>query len=414
MYDKLLQIFQYVKENNQGYQALYSSVGDIDDKNGIDLYQKLPYIDKDVIRANQQQFLSTPYHFFPLNEKYMIRHTSGSTGDCFDVYWDAEDNLKSMINVALFRYRQFGIKTSDKFISFHTTTYIGNRMAEQTKWFIRSNNLSINKSLVSNAGVDDIKQIIIDFSPVWMQITPSILIFLKEKYMEIFDETPIRYIETIGESLPDSERMFFEKKGIAIVNNYGCVETNYIAMECAFGKKHVLSSTGFVEIKKDNLADEWGEIVVTSFYNHAMPIIKYRTGDYGQLINEHKCTCGMCSPILKLKTGRAPEYIILPNGEKFSWHPIYYAIEKTNELFGNPILRYQIIQTSWTQMQLNICLEDRFDDWFEAIREILFNNIQMTELYSFEWTIVKQKEFQVNTFGKTLLFVKYRGDKSYE
>ena len=57
-----------------------------------------------------------------------------------------------------------------------------------------------------------------------------------------------------------------------------------MAMECPQGRIHVIPAAGILEILREDgspcSAGEVGEIVVTGLLNDAMPLIRYRVGDY--------------------------------------------------------------------------------------------------------------------------------------
>lgn len=92
---------------------------------------------------------------------------------------------------------------------------------------------------------------------------------------------------------------------------YGLAELPTVGSPCLYST-HVVMETGIVEIID-------GEIVVTDFNNHIMPVIRYRTGDEGQ-IRESDCPCGRQHPILYNVKGRRTDYYDGPEVKKpISW-----------------------------------------------------------------------------------------------
>ena len=70
--------------------------------------------------------------------------------------------------------------------------------------------------------------------------------------------------------------------GVPVVNGYGSREGGFIAHECPAGHMHITSENVIVEFIREGrpvAPGEDGEIVVTHLDNHAMPFIRYRTGD---------------------------------------------------------------------------------------------------------------------------------------
>src|SRR5262249_58428732 len=73
-----------------------------------------------------------------------------------------------------------------------------------------------------------------------------------------------------------------------VVNLYATTETGPIAWECARGRFHVLIPDVWVE----GLA---GELVVTRLRAGALPLLRYRTGDAGD-IPADPCASGRAGP----------------------------------------------------------------------------------------------------------------------
>ena len=73
--------------------------------------------------------------------------------------------------------------------------------------------------------------------------------------------------------------------GAPPIDQYGAQEVGLIACECVVcGHYHVSAEAMRVEILRDDgthcSPGETGRVVVTSFYNYAMPFIRYEIGDY--------------------------------------------------------------------------------------------------------------------------------------
>ena len=93
-------------------------------------------------------------------------------------------------------------------------------------------------------------------------------------------------------------------------NHYGLTETGWgCAVECRARQGcHVKELDLYVEIVDENgrvLPDgEWGEIVITTINRMSFPLIRYRTGDEGRILQDI-CPCG--SPLKRIEVlGRLP------------------------------------------------------------------------------------------------------------
>jgi phenylacetate-CoA ligase len=99
-----------------------------------------------------------------------------------------------------------------------------------------------------------------------------------------------------------AEQMF----GSRVVNILSSAEGGIIAIECPAGRLHIQSEVIFTEILNEVgrpcQPGETGELVITPFYNYAMPLIRYRTGDY--VVAGGDCSCGRPHPNFERFVGR--------------------------------------------------------------------------------------------------------------
>jgi len=79
----------------------------------------------------------------------------------------------------------------------------------------------------------------------------------------------------------------------------------------------------FIRDGKQVPAGERGEIVYTSLYNYAMPLIRYAIGDIG-VPSDKVCPCGRGLPLMERIEGRADAFVQVPGGRIFT--PIIWTI----------------------------------------------------------------------------------------
>lgn len=102
---------------------------------------------------------------------------------------------------------------------------------------------------------------------------------------------------------PAKKRRLADLWGADAYSMFGMTETNTLAMFCEMGESHLVETRTFFEIVDpatgarvpDGAA---GELAVTTLASDAMPLIRYRTGDTGQ-IESAPCGCG--SPLRRLR-----------------------------------------------------------------------------------------------------------------
>jgi phenylacetate-CoA ligase len=108
-------------------------------------------------------------------------------------------------------------------------------------------------------------------------------------------------------------------------------------------------------------AGDRGELVVTTLTRQAMPLLRYRTGDWGRLLPMEGCPCGGITPRLERVPGRLINRFKLSEDE---WLPMWSLDEALFDLPGLLDYRARLRndgQTQWLDLvvQTNLCeLED--------------------------------------------------------
>jgi phenylacetate-CoA ligase len=147
-----------------------------------------------------------------------------------------------------------------------------------------------------------------------------------------------------GEAFPKSThkklRRVFNGNIVSLYSNQEC---GMLAQECVENREfHVNGASYHIELLKMDSDDpvsvgEHGRIVVTDLFNHAMPLIRYDTGDVG--ISKEEAECGWNSQVLSSIEGQKVDIIFDTKGNKKSPHKISVILEPFNKL-----LQYQFIQ----------------------------------------------------------------------
>lgn len=156
---------------------------------------------------------------------------------------------------------------------------------------------------------------------------------------------------------------------VGVFNEYGCGEVGSIAHECEAGSMHIMADNLHLHI--DGPADGSGEIVVTDFFNTAMPLVKYRLGDFASFATG-TCACGRTLPRLQGVHGRAYDLVKTSAGKQI--HPeaviyIFEDIQKTSKAF----MQFQAIQTALDHMTVKIVPSP---SWSDATRQFLVAELQ--------------------------------------
>lgn len=129
----------------------------------------------------------------------------------------------------------------------------------------------------------------------------------------------VPFMKLGGEQIYRFQREELERYfGSRVLETYGCTEMGPIGAECTAGSMHILSSHVHVEIFRDGSpvpAGEFGDIVVTSLSNGAMPLVRCKVGDSGR-ISPDPCTCGLPYPVLQDLVGRVGDLLLAADGSR--------------------------------------------------------------------------------------------------
>ena len=118
---------------------------DFKNKKGAELLALFPILFKNSFQENEINHLSETYLAKFATGKLHEKRTSGSTGLVLEVIWAPSDELIS--DKILWDYRQkwYAVTPKEKYISFHTTAYSGNRFSGIPEIIEQAHNLSISK-----------------------------------------------------------------------------------------------------------------------------------------------------------------------------------------------------------------------------------------------------------------------------
>jgi phenylacetate-CoA ligase len=176
-------------------------------------------------------------------------------------------------------------------------------------------------------------------------------LFLLAKELENIDVKAIRPRFCMGgaELLDKSSCSFLERVlGAPYYDQYASEEFQMMAWQCPEKKEYHIDADSIIMqfVGKDGgdaSAGEEGEIVCTSLFNHAMPILRYAVGDIGIPSEETPCACGRTFPLMKLLKGRQESIVVLPDGTSLS--PLAIGDCMCAFKYFSNVYQYRFIQT---------------------------------------------------------------------
>ena len=214
-----------------------------------------------------------------------------------------------------------------------SSLHIGTPILEQTKW------------LLSRA-------------PDYLMTYPSNAAALAESLASRGTSLPLRGVLTLGEQITDEHRHAIAQSfGCRAFDTYGGTEVGYLAFECPAGDGyHIACESALVEITDEDgmlvPAGALGRVVVTTFYNYAMPFIRYAIGDYA-VTATGQCRCGRTLPRLASIAGRARNVFTFVDGSQqspWSWRSAFHPLV--------PARQMQIVQTALNEIEIRYVPRD--------------------------------------------------------
>ncbi len=277
--------------------------------------------------------------------------TSGSTGEPTTTYFDRASWLHGRYTLKIKRMVENGVGLFSRIIvasEYAPDALKAGRIGRLPGdgLFFQQRRISVHESPAAH--VDVFKS----FKPDALYAFPSYLSELVDYCEEQSIRLPnARVVFTSSEVLTSQLRKRIEEFfGGRVCDIYGSTELKEVAWQCERGRYHINFESVYVE---PVVADEGGpaSLVLSTLRNRAMPLLRFRIGDFGKL--EHGvCSCGRQSPYIDAISGREVDVLELPSGRRvLPWVLITHSIERTPE-----ISRYQFVQTDSDRLEIRVIL----------------------------------------------------------
>jgi phenylacetate-CoA ligase len=364
--------------------------------------ENIPLLDKETVRAKPHEFVAdNAAHYHPTWHR-----TSGSTGTPLRFMLSSESKIVDAA-ATMRGYSWAGFFPGMKVFSMKS--YMRNWVFCKS---LAGRALNADTMKLSRETGLQIWQEINQLKPSFFHGYPFALLMLANIAREsgIFYHCP-RCIISIGESLPVSIRRMLSDayKGARIYDYYSMAENAALITECRYGNKHVMNDYAFHEFVNPegrSIMAGQGEIVGTSYYNYAMPLIRYRTRDYARLpANETCCPCGQTYPTVEMIEGRKEDFIVTPEGRLLNLFE-----EATHE--GRGIAASQYIQDAPDRLTVNILPSMDFDPECLPVLEKALR-LRIGSTMKIEFKLVEALERRPGDSGKTPFLISRIGHTVY-
>lgn len=363
---KLRQIISHAYYHVPFYREMFDALGlSPEDISSIADLEKLPIINKKTVTENLYLGIMSNSHD---KEKILKVTTSGSTGEPFTVF--AEKKQLEMRWAATLRSTEW------------TGYYFGDRQVRLWHKYLSMKKLEVIKELldafftrrkfipayeISEENIKDFLGEIMKFKPVLLDgYAESYNIIAQHLRNFTYDGHKPKGIMSSGQTLPPESRKRIEDAfGCKVYDKYGAREfAGGLAYQCPEQDGyHVVAECSIIEIVdkdgKQVAPGETGEVVVTELNNFALPLIRYKLGDFAVAMDPNKqCACGRGLPLMGNVEGRIQATIL---GTKKQMIPgTFFA-----RLFSNydyAIRQFQVVQFEFGKITMKIVKAHRYDD----------------------------------------------------
>jgi phenylacetate-CoA ligase len=273
---------------------------------------RLPFLTRDDLRTAGKRLLTQP------QRRTLVKSsTSGTSGTPLELHQD----LAAINRENAFIWRQLtwaGLRRGERRAWMRGDMIVPSVKAKPPHWrFNRAENMLMLSSYhLSPDAVRAYLDALVSFDPVVIQAYPSAIGFVANWMQQSgirYGGKSLRGIVTSSESLPRDARETIESAfHCRVFDWYGQGERVAAIGTCERGHYHLLTDYSFVELlPADN---GWHEIVGTGFNNWAMPLIRYRCGDFVRPATGERCPCGRSFPLIAEVQGRVDDCVKLPDG----------------------------------------------------------------------------------------------------
>ncbi len=320
---------------------------------------KLPVLDKKQLNSQRELLIACNFNRSHLR----IDRTGGSTGTPIQFITDRKSYYQVYANAWRF-WGYAGYRPGMKMMLFW-----GNRSELMSAKNLKRRIKSYIENIIILNTYDLSKSLIYEYARQISKQRPAIIRgYAGTIYM--FTEMCKKYEIEIGfyptSIILTSENILTsQKKKIAdffkseVFNEYGCREFGILAHECNYHDGLHLAEEQFIFEIYNSQLDRYqmegnGEIIVSSLFNYAMPLLRYRLEDE-VTITTKKCVCGRTSGVLTQIDGRIIDYI-LTKSEKLVHQSIF------EDLFDilDGVITFQIRQNQKGAIQVLLVVDERF------------------------------------------------------
>lgn len=377
------------------YQKLFQKHNlKLSDFSTLDDIRKLPILTKEDIRSAGHSLQSTDIN----NMKYIIARSGGTTGEPIASY--VNKKAQALGTYAYLR----GLEWMGWKPGIPIVTLFGGSLHRPEKKSVRIKIREIALGTKFLPAFELTKQNARRYLDTISKYSPCVIkgyassIYNLALYTQEMNITNIRILNVFStaENLPEQwANKISEVFNCPVKSYYGCGEINSLGFQVEQSGPYIVPDEHVI-IESQNLTLNGvlhnNNLLVTSLFNYAQPLIRYQLGDIGEV-----AASGIVHPTRSAITnliGRTSDFFLRKDGSTVSPSLAPHIISKTRL----PVTKYQFIQTDLNNIQFLYDLEgpDLTDHQKNEVKSIIHAHISANINLKF----IRTNEFVLSKNGK--------------
>ena len=356
-----------------------------------------PIIDKGTLLANRRSLYPNGGVKQPWQA---LGATSGTTGTPLQVFRSVQSVLMEQAFVKR-HWAWGGYHDGMVRASLRGDLVADTALTKPPFWFWNRYNrqLLVSSRHLTEANADVIIDRLEALAPAMLQAYPSAAFTLAGLLQRRGRRLHIARVFTSSEpSYAHQRELIHDRLGAAIMDLYGMAERVAFASACEHGQLHVNADYAYVEIVDGDgrPTDGEGDVVGTTFHNHAMPLVRYRMGDRSRW-KPGPCPCGRVFPIIEGVSGKYLDAITGSDGAPVSPSVLTFAFKRMEQIRKSQVA--QVGPASWEvrvvpmpgfstcHQQYLIDIIHRMVDPHVLVKVVLRDDLPDTAAGKFRWVV---------------------------
>lgn len=314
-YRRLEQVLQHAYDQVPYYQQAFDRQGVLPgDLRSLEDLARFPTLAKDSLRTHYAELRAKD----ALRYRPFLHQTSGSTGTSVEFLLTREvDQYENAFVERQSRWAHTRPRDRGVTVRGAVLTEDGSEVAPCRR---NGHELILSSFHLSDRSLPRYAELMLGFRPAVFRMYPSALGIITQyfRHRGLRRIPTLKAIITSSETLPAETRQEAEQFWRCRVYDwYGNGERCGAIGQCEYGTYHILEDYGFIELLPSQSPGLY-RLVATTFFNRAMPLIRYDTRDLVSVSSEDEkpCPCGRSFRRVTAIDGRIESLVVTRDGRR--------------------------------------------------------------------------------------------------